>query len=144
VPTASPDGRLAFAGSAFDGGCLGSTLPGRIAGATLVLGQASACGSAAVEFDLATRPRGPVTLRLAALASPIEAPEVAVIANDRQVLRGRLDLPASGARGAVALALPEGSLRAGRNRVEVRNLARDAQPALGPWLVIFGAEIDTR
>ena len=144
APATASATRVALSADDFDGGCLEGTLPSRLVGGTVILGQASRCPLAVAEFDLADRPRGAATLRLSALNAPLGAPEVAVVVNDRQVFRGQLDLPRDGGWGSATLALADGALRAGRNRLEVRNLATDQQPEAGPWIVLFGAEASWR
>jgi serine/threonine-protein kinase len=144
VPGGASAQRVALPSDAFDGGCLDGTLPAKVLGGTLILGQSSTCPRAVAQFDLADKPRAGATLRLTALASPLEAPEVAVLLNDRQVFKGRLALPQDGGPGEASLPVPDGTLRTGRNRLEIRNLASGAQPEVGPWLALFSGEIGWR
>ncbi len=135
---------LTLSADDFVGGCLAGILPSRLLAGTLILDQTSTCPSATAQFGLATRPRGAATLQLSALNSPLGAPEVAVLVDDRPVFRGQLNLPTDGGSGGATITLPDGTLRAGSNLIEVRNLATDSPPEVGPWLILFGAVISWR
>jgi len=109
----------------------------------MLYGQKSNCPQASVSFDLPVRPVGDATLTLLGASSPGDSPEIAVVVNDRTILRGESPLPERGAWGEVTWRLPEGTLRQGRNAVTVANLSRGKQGS-APWLGLAGAVVGYR
>ncbi|MBN2311276.1 MAG: DUF4838 domain-containing protein [Candidatus Hydrogenedentes bacterium] len=94
-------------------------------------------------FRLKAAPGGAVVLRMAGLRCPLppgSAIPGRIAVNDRVVLEGDVPFPEDGLF-TLEIVLPEGVLKQGLNKIEVRNTAKKGQLGNRPWFGIDQAEL---